>query len=74
MMLGKLTATFLLVALLLPQEPDIGLGKPPSALPVVLERIQNGLLHALDKVRMDLKARGARKTQIRKTRNVVSTG
>jgi hypothetical protein len=58
MMLWKLVATFAFLALVLPHEPNIGMGRPSAFPPGVLERVRTEMFYALDKVRADLKANG----------------
>jgi len=58
-MFWKPIAAIIFLALVLPREPDIGMGRP-SLFPPALERIQTGLFHALAKVRADLKKNGGK--------------
>jgi hypothetical protein len=46
------------VDLVLPHEPNIGMGRLSAFPPVVIERSQAAIFCALDKVRADLKANG----------------
>ena len=57
-MLMKLVLAFAFVLLILPPEPDLGMGTPTAFLPIEIEHIQTALFVALDKVRADLKANG----------------
>lgn len=54
----KLVVTFVFLGLVLPHEPNIEIGRPPAAFPVVFEHTQIAIFYALDKIRADLKAHG----------------
>ena len=55
-MLWKLVATFAFLALFLPHDPNVGIGRSSELIPAVLERAQTAMFDALNKVRADLRA------------------
>ncbi|MEI9887778.1 MAG: hypothetical protein WDN08_14995 [Rhizomicrobium sp.] len=55
-MLLKLIATLAFMALILPLEPDLGLGKPLAFASVDFDNVHNAALAAVTRIRADFKA------------------
>ena len=58
-MFWKLALTFAFMVLILPHEPNLGVGNPTAFAPVVLVRVETAIFEGLDRVRADLKANGS---------------
>ena len=54
-MLWKALLTLAFMAAMVPHQPDVGLGKAPTIVPVEIEHAQIVLLEALERVRVDLR-------------------